>query len=265
MAGIKFGTRGDILVALFTSRDIRDPAEVQQVSAELLAAVAQAPARKLLLDFRNVKLISSEMVGQLFVLVNRCKGRLVHLKACGLSDNIRAILETVRILNTLEVHDNEAEACEGFRREPSVSADPLEFDIHPDFLRAQAAKGDANAEFDLAMCYEQGRGVAQNMVESLQWLRRAAEHGHAEAQYRLGMVYAYGINVPQDFDAAVRWYHCAAEQGQADAQYALGMTYRYGLMGGQDEEAAGQWYAKAASQGHERAILELEQRLLSNS
>jgi anti-anti-sigma regulatory factor len=265
MPGVQCGRRGDVLVALFTKQEIRDPAEVQEVSAELLTAIEHAPAGKLLLDFRNVKFLSSEMVGQLFVLVNRCKAREVQLKACGLSDNIRLILDTVRILNSLEVHKNETDAWDAFGSEPIAGADPSEFDMHPDYLRTHAAQGDGDAEFDLAMCYEQGRGVPQNMAESVQWLRRAAEHGHAEAQYRLGMAYAYGIDVPQDYNAAVRWYHSAAEQGQADAQYALGMTYRYGLLGGQDEETAGQWYAKAAAQGHERAVVELKQSPLSNS
>lgn len=264
MARVQFNTRGDILVALFIKPDIRDPAEVQQVSAELLAAVERTSLRKLLLDFRNVKLISSEMVGQLFVLVNRCEASQVQVKACRLSDNIRLILATVRILNKLEVHHDEAEARTAFGDDSSVCEDPLEFEIHPKVLRQQAASGDGEAAFDLAMCYELGRGVTQDMVVSLHWLRSAAEHGHAEAQYRLGMAYAYGINVPLDYEAAVRWYQCAAEQGQTDAQYALGMTFRYGLLGGQDEEAAVKWYAQAAEKGHDRAILELKQTPLNN-
>ena len=49
-----------------------------------------------------------------------------------------------------------------------------------------------------------------------------AEQGNAAAQTNLGVMYDNGQGVPQDYAAAVRWYRLAAEQGYAAAQSNLG-------------------------------------------
>ncbi len=52
--------------------------------------------------------------------------------------------------------------------------------------------------------------------------RTRAEAGDAEAQFNLGVRYDVGRGVPEDDVEAVRWYRLAAEQGDAYAQYDLG-------------------------------------------
>ena len=58
------------------------------------------------------------------------------------------------------------------------------------------------------------------------WYRKAAEQGDASAQYNLGVMYENGHGVEQDDEQAVFWYRKAAEQGYADAQYNLGCDVR---------------------------------------
>jgi TPR repeat protein len=53
-----------------------------------------------------------------------------------------------------------------------------------------------------------------------------AEQGDAQAQYNLGIMYDNGQDVPQDYTAAASWYRKAAEQGHAQAQFNLGRTCR---------------------------------------
>ena len=48
-----------------------------------------------------------------------------------------------------------------------------------------------------------------------------AANGDAEAQYNLGVCYANGWGVPKDPKQAMYWYTKAAEQGNEDAQNAL--------------------------------------------
>jgi hypothetical protein len=55
-----------------------------------------------------------------------------------------------------------------------------------------------------------------------------AEQGNADAQYNLGLMYNNGIGVPQDYAEAMRLYRIAAKQGQANAQYGLGLLYEVG-------------------------------------
>lgn len=53
-----------------------------------------------------------------------------------------------------------------------------------------------------------------------------AELGDAEAQYNLGVMFDQGASVEQDLAQAASWYRKAAEQGFVDAQTNLGMMWR---------------------------------------
>ena len=52
-----------------------------------------------------------------------------------------------------------------------------------------AQKGDAQAQFTLALMYAKGDGVPQDGIEALKWCRKAAENGHVKAQFNLGLIY----------------------------------------------------------------------------
>jgi TPR repeat protein len=76
-----------------------------------------------------------------------------------------------------------------------------------------------------------------------------ASQGEAYAQYNLGLMYDNGQGVPQDYKAAVKWYSLAAEQGHAFAQYNLGVSYTNGEGVIQDNVYAHMWFNIAASSG----------------
>lgn len=69
--------------------------------------------------------------------------------------------------------------------------------------RKKAEQGDAGAQYDLGLMYDNGQGVAQNYKEAVKWYKHSAEQGHAEAQNALGIVYANGQSVSQDYEEAV--------------------------------------------------------------
>ena len=91
-----------------------------------------------------------------------------------------------------------------------------------DALRVRAEAGDAEAQFNLGVLYNNGDGVPQDDAEAVRWYRLAADQGYADAQYNLGVMYATGEGVPQDDAEALRWYRLAADQGHAGAQHNLG-------------------------------------------
>ncbi|HFC6390643.1 TPA: tetratricopeptide repeat protein, partial [Neisseria lactamica] len=82
-----------------------------------------------------------------------------------------------------------------------------------------AAHGNAAAQFNLGVMYENGQGVRQDYVQAVQWYRKASEQGDAQAQFNLGVMYAEGQGVRQDYVEAVKWFRQAADQGLAQAQY----------------------------------------------
>ena len=108
-------------------------------------------------------------------------------------------------------------------------------------LMTQAQQGNADAQFNLGLMYDNGRGVPQNYKEAAKWYRLAAEQGLAAAQLNLGVMSGQGQGVPQDYKEAVKWYRLAAEQGDALAQANLGLMYNNGQGGPQDYVLAYMW------------------------
>ena len=117
-------------------------------------------------------------------------------------------------------------------------------------LRTDAEQGDADAQFNLGVMYDSGRGVLKDQAEAVRWYRLAAEQGHADAQFNLGAMYANGVGVPRDDAEAVRWYRLSADQGNADAQFNLGVSYSNGEGVLKDDAEAVRWYRLSADQGN---------------
>jgi TPR repeat protein len=85
-------------------------------------------------------------------------------------------------------------------------------------IKPLAQEGIPEAQYNLGLMYDQGKGVPQDYAEAVKWYRRAAEQGDANAQYNLGQMYREGRGVPQNDAEAVKWFRKAAEQGYAGAQ-----------------------------------------------
>lgn len=77
-------------------------------------------------------------------------------------------------------------------------------------LRPLAEQGNAEAQFNLGIMYDKGRGVNQDDAEAVKWFRLAAEQGLAEALFVLGSMYETGHGVSQDYVRAHMWYNIAA-------------------------------------------------------
>jgi uncharacterized protein len=124
--------------------------------------------------------------------------------------------------------------------------------------RRAADQGNASAQYNLGVAYENGEGVPADHAQAVAWFREAAEQGDARAQVVLGSKYYYGQDVAQDYTEAVVWYRKAAEQDNADAQYNLGVTYQNGHGVARDFSQAIDWYRRAAGHGQIEAQRNLE-------
>jgi TPR repeat protein len=72
--------------------------------------------------------------------------------------------------------------------------------------RDEAAKGAAQAQYDMAVLMHFARGVPQNYVEAMKLYQLAAAQGLTEAQLNLGLMFENGQGTPEDFVQALRWY-----------------------------------------------------------
>lgn len=130
----------------------------------------------------------------------------------------------------------------------------------PDFdeTMAEANQGDAIAQFNLGVIYENGEGVPENDAEAVKWYRKAADQGLADAQYNLGLMYSSGEGVPENDAQAVRWYRKAADQGDAMAQTNLGLMYAKGEGVPENSIRAYVWWSMAKTQGNEKAASNID-------
>jgi uncharacterized protein len=116
-------------------------------------------------------------------------------------------------------------------------------------LKADAQKGYASQQIELAAAYFTGSGVTQDAKQAAYWYQKAAEAGDPEAENEIGFFYQAGIGVPVDRTRALHWYQLAAASGLTRAKVNLGVVYVWGLGVAKDEELAMQFFHEAASKG----------------
>ncbi len=106
-------------------------------------------------------------------------------------------------------------------------------------LRPLAEQGDAQAQYNLGVLYDNGQGVPQNSTEAVKWYSKAADQGDSRGENNLANMYLSGQGVPQNYTEAMKWFRKAADQGNARAQRNLGLMYSNGQGVPKDDAEAG--------------------------
>jgi hypothetical protein len=92
----------------------------------------------------------------------------------------------------------------------------------------KAEQGDAAAQYNLGLIYNNGQRVPKDYKQAVYWYTKSAAQGNAAAQFNLGFMYFNGEGVSQNNEKTVYWWTKSAEQGNADAQFNLGVMYDIG-------------------------------------
>ncbi|WP_435418446.1 SPOR domain-containing protein [Parerythrobacter aurantius] len=87
--------------------------------------------------------------------------------------------------------------------------------------RDPAAKGDPDAQFNMAQAYRLGRGVEQNARQAEIFYAKAAAQGHIKAADNLGLLLFQGGRREE----AMPYVRSAADRGDPRAQYLLGIAH----------------------------------------
>lgn len=140
-----------------------------------------------------------------------------------------------------------------------AAAQKQDFQAAFTLLKPLAEQGDAAAQHNLAVFYQDGLGVSADARQALYWYEQAAAQGLAESQFMAGLMYSDGMGTPQDYTKAAHWYAQAAVQGHDEAQNNLAARYATGTGVNKDMATAKRWYARAAKQGNRQAAFTLEQ------
>jgi TPR repeat protein len=125
-------------------------------------------------------------------------------------------------------------ACEDRRADKAYLRN--DYDKTAKELEGLANLGEPRAQYDLALLYDKGLGVAQSDAEALRWYTRAAEQGEARAQYNLGLMYMNGQGTTPNLVMAYYWISLSVAQGNQNAPAARDYLAEK-MTAGQIEEA----------------------------
>ncbi len=164
-------------------------------------------------------------------------------------------------------------------------------------IKIKAEGGDAESQFKLALMYQSGDGVPEDLDMAIVWFTKAAEQGQADAQcalgsiylcvekkrdlqkaryllsqaagkdvplaqFNLGMMYYDGTGVEKNNRIAVDYFKAAAKRKLDMAQYNLGLMYTMGICDEDEEDAlqeAVEWFSKSAGKNFAPAQFKLAQ------
>ncbi len=112
-------------------------------------------------------------------------------------------------------------------------------------LSPLAESGRPEAQFRLAVMFQNGLGVVPNESQAYRWMRAAAEQGYGLAQHGLGFMYLEGECTDQDEAEAATWFRRAAEQGLVGSMTTLALMYEQGRGVAPDPEEAKRLYDRA--------------------
>lgn len=146
--------------------------------------------------------------------------------------------------------------------------------VAADDLKSRAEGGDAEAQYQLGLCYLTGTCRAKQFSAAAKWFRLAAEQGHVEPtinsiKYRkTPLMWAsesgndeiirllLQMGADPDISASLEPYvapsdmKSRAEHGYAEAQYQLGLCYLTGTCRDKRLSEATKWFRLAAEQGY---------------
>ena len=115
MSELEYDDRNDVLVVRFNHHSIIANTVIEKVGNELLSLVDRAD-RKMLLDFRGVRHMSSAMIGKVLLLHKNCGIAKVVLKLCNIDSEIMQAFTSTGPTKVLSIHHTEADALAAFRK-----------------------------------------------------------------------------------------------------------------------------------------------------
>jgi anti-anti-sigma factor len=111
---VHFEVIQDIAVVGFDDDRIVSQEAVQTIGAQLYGLVDDRGFRKVLVNFRGVRIMTSAMLGKLMGLRKRLVAADGRLRLCGLEPPIREVFRIGQFDRVLEIDDDEMTALDRF-------------------------------------------------------------------------------------------------------------------------------------------------------
>ena len=109
-------TKDGILTVVFDDARILDETKLEEIGRELTEMLNKTTEERVILDFRNVKFMSSSMLSKL-VAVNRKAGEFkVKLKLCSIDSEIRQVFKITKLDKLFDIENDEASSRTAFMK-----------------------------------------------------------------------------------------------------------------------------------------------------
>jgi len=104
----------DVAVVEIVAKDLRGPDSALELGGELRAVAAQEWAKRLLINFRHVRYLSSTGFAVLVKLLNEAKDKSQQVKFCEMDRDVRVGADIIGLARYVEIHDTESAALKAF-------------------------------------------------------------------------------------------------------------------------------------------------------
>ena len=111
---IQLSTVKDVTLVEIVSKDLQGPKAAQELGAELTQVIAQDWAKRLLLDFRRTRFMSSTAFAVLFRIVRDAKAKGLELKICEMAEGVFLGADIVGLPKVVEVLPDQRSALRSF-------------------------------------------------------------------------------------------------------------------------------------------------------
>ena len=102
------------VVATLTSEKILEDQDIRDLEEALMPLIAQAETKNLVIDFSNVKFLTSSALGLLIRVSKRISESSGNLRLCSIDPRILEIFRITRLDNVFDIQPDTESAVESF-------------------------------------------------------------------------------------------------------------------------------------------------------
>ena len=100
----------------FTDEKILEEHDIKALQESIMSVIEQTERINLILDFGNVRFLSSAVLGLLIRISKRIYENNGHLKLCNINPKIYEIFKITRLNKTFDIHKDVESATEDFSK-----------------------------------------------------------------------------------------------------------------------------------------------------
>lgn len=108
--------RGRVVVATLTDEKILNEDQLQGLEGSFLPLIEQTPGIQLIIDFENVKFLTSSVLGLLIRISKKVYETDGTLRLCSIESKILEVFRITRLDKVFEIHPNIDEAMIGLKK-----------------------------------------------------------------------------------------------------------------------------------------------------